>query len=115
MSLVLFTHEVALRPLAEDLVRDAMAATTTTTLQEFSALGLRALARAADWRLTNALSEMAEAVLQVSELPFSDLHRAVRLPRGDAPIGSCIRPRAQSRAYVSSARLPHDRSGARER
>ena len=88
VSLVLFTHEVALRPLAEDLVRDAtdlgVAATTTTTLQECSALGLRALARVADWRHTNALSETAEAVLQVSELPFSDLHRAVCLPRGDA-------------------------------
>ena len=74
VSLVLFTHECVLRHVPERLAADAaalgVASVSAVSWEQFSALGIRALAREDDWRLTAALSEAAEAVLEGSQLPY---------------------------------------------
>ena len=83
VSLVLFTQECILRPLPERLSTAAaalgVASVSTVSWEQFSVLGMRALAREEDWRLTAALSEVAEAVLHVSQLP--NAQDAKLLPR----------------------------------
>ena len=115
--LVLFTHECVLRPLPASLYSVAaalgVASESAVSWEQFSELGLLALAREADWRLTAALSEVAEAVLHVAQLPCDDLHRALCIGDDAAPCHAGHRAGAQGIAHVPLTCLPHRRRGAR--
>ena len=81
VSLVLFTLEVDLRPLPGRLLDAPKAlgvdSSSEVTREQFKAFGIRSLAREEDWRLANALSEVSEAILNVSGATFDVLHNAL--------------------------------------
>ena len=81
-SIVLFTHEACLRPLATHVLAVAtalqVATTAPITLQQFEELGVRAKAKSVDWQFNSAIGEVAEATLEVADIPYSALVQHIR-------------------------------------
>ena len=120
-SSVLFLHEAALAPLPPDVLARATAlhvATFASASQaQFVAAGTRGKTSAADWPFRNAISEAAEATLEVANLPLRSLvqHFRVDAPSPVVPTATHVVPRAVFQflllaclAAVSSAEAPRD-------